>query len=208
MPTSYPNQKWIRVHKPRLSNNFLTIANDDWMTANKQLTPYGLQLYLYFAGNADGYQFALSHQHAHDAVGINRTSFYHYLRLMEIRGYLVWRGGSTYDFYTSPRPKDERTHPDKHVKEMILFEDDSPSGQAQSSESAQQKENPPCEPPQPLSGSVCSQSNKEIDNKYTNNQTDTETNTGVAAADAAPPPSIAERVITISPPKSKPKFVF
>lgn len=208
MPKTVPNQKWIRVHKPRLTNNFLTISNADWMTANKQLTPYGLQLYLYLAGNADGYQFALSHEHAEQSAGIRRTTFYDYLRLMEIKGYLVWRGGNTYDFYTTPRAAEERTHPDKHVKEMILFEEDSPSEQVQSSESAQQKENPPCEPPQPLSGSVCSHSNKEIDNKYTNNQTDMETDTGVAAADAAPPPSIAERVITIPPPKSKPKFVF
>lgn len=208
MATTYPNQKWIRIHKPRLSNNFLTIANDDWMTANKQLTPYGLQLYLYLAANANGYQFGLSQEHAEQSAGIRRTTFYDYLRLMEIKGYLVWRGGNTYDFYTTPRAAEERTHPDKHAKEMILFEDDSPSEQAQSSESAQQKENPPCEPPQPLSGSVCSHSNKEINNKYTNNQTDMETNTGVAAANAAPPPSIAERVITIPPPKSKPKFIF
>ena len=208
MATTYPNQKWIRIHKPRLSNNFLTIANDDWMTANKQLTPYGLQLYLYLAANANGYQFGLSQEHAEQSAGIRRTTFYDYLRLMEIKGYLVWRGGNTYDFYTTPRAAEERTHPDKLAKEMILFEDDSPSEQPQSSESAQQKENPPCEQPQPLSGSVCSHSNKEIDNKYTNNQTDMETDTGVAAADAAPPPSIAERVITIPPPKSKPKFIF
>lgn len=208
MATTYPNQKWIRIHKPRLSNNFLSIANDDWMTANKQLTPYGLQLYLYLAANANGYQFGLSQEHAEQSAGIRRTTFYDYLRLMEIKGYLVWRGGNTYDFYTTPRAAEERTHPDKHAKEMILFEDDSPSEQPQSSESAQQKENPPCEPPQPLSGSVCSHSNKEINNKYTNNQTDIGTDTGVAAADAAPPPSIAERVITIPPPKSKPKFIF
>lgn len=208
MATTYPNQKWIRIHKPRLSNNFLSIANDDWMTANKQLTPYGLQLYLYLAANANGYQFGLSQEHAEQSAGIRRTTFYDYLRLMEIKGYLVWRGGNTYDFYTTPRAAEERTHPDKHAKEMILFEDDSPSEQPQSSESAQQKENPPCEQPQPLSGSVCSHSNKEINNKYTNNQTDIGTDTGVAAADAAPPPSIAERVITIPPPKSKPKFIF
>ena len=113
-----------------------------------------------------------------------------------------------YDFYTAPRPENERTHPDKHAKEMIVFEDDTPSRQEQSSESAEQKESPSCEPPQPLSGLICSQRNIEIDNKYTNNQTDIETDTGVAAANAAPPPSIAERVITIPPPKSKPKFIF
>lgn len=208
MPTSHPNQKWIRVHKPRLSNNFLSIANDDWMTANKQLTPYGLQLYLYLAANADGYQFALSPEHAEQSAGIRRTTFYDYLRMMEIKGYLVWRGGNTYDFYTTPRAAEERTHPDKHVKEMILFEDDSPSEQPQSSESAQQKENPPCEPPQPLSGSVCSHSNIEINNKYTNNQTDVETNSASAAACAATSPARAERVITIPPPQSKPKSIF
>lgn len=208
MPTSHPNQKWIRVHKPRLSNNFLTIANDDWMTANKQLSPYGLQLYLYLAANADGYQFALSPEHAEQSAGIRRTTFYDYLRLMEIKGYLVWRGGNTYDFYTTPRSADERTHPDKHVKEMILFEDDSPSEQEQSNKSAQQKENPPCEQPQPLSGSICSQGNIEINNKYTNTLTEKETDRGVVAADAAPPPSIAEKVITIPSPKSKSKFAF
>lgn len=208
MPTSHPNQKWIRIHKPRLINNFLSIANDDWMTANKTLTPYGLQLYLYLAANADGYQFALSPEYAEQSAGIRRTTFYDYLRLMEIEGYLVWRGGNTYDFYTTPSAAEERTHPDKHVKEMILFEDDSPSEQAQSSESAQQRENSRSEQKQPHTDPICSHGNIEIDNKYTNNQKDIETNRGVVAADAAPPPAIAERVITIPAPKSKPKFNF
>ena len=208
MPKTVANQKWIRVHKPRLTNNFLTVSNADWMTANKTLTPYGLQLYLYLAGNADGYQFALSPEHAEQSAGIRRTTFYDYLRKMEMCGYLVWRGGNMYDFYTAPRPENERTHPDKHVKEMIVFEDDSPSGQPQSSESAQQKENPPCEQPQPPSDSICSQGNIEINNKYINTLTESETNRGVVAADAAPPPSIAEKVITIPQPKSKPKYLF
>lgn len=179
------------------------------MTANKALTPYGLQLYLYFAGNADGYQFALSHQHAHDAVGINRTSFYHYLRLMEIKGYLVWRDGSTYDFYTTPRPESERTHPDKHAKEMILFEEGSSCEQPQCSESAEQKEYPHREQPLPPTDVICSHSNIETDNIYTNIQSESQTDRGVAAADAAPTLSIGERIIKIPPPRSKPqRFVF
>ncbi len=60
MPTTSPNQKWIQIHKNNSTNNFLMIDNNEWMTANKTLTPYGLQLYLFLAANRDGYQFALS----------------------------------------------------------------------------------------------------------------------------------------------------
>lgn len=83
------------------------------MAANKDLTPYGLQLYLYLAANMDGYEFGLSPEHAKEAAGISRTTFYEYLKLLEIKGYLVWRRGNVFDFYTSPRPKNERTHPEQ-----------------------------------------------------------------------------------------------
>ena len=38
------------------------------MAANKDLTPYGLQLYLYLASNMDGYEFGLSPEHAKEAA--------------------------------------------------------------------------------------------------------------------------------------------
>lgn len=42
MPITSPNQKWIQIHKNNSTNNFLMIDNNEWMTANKTLTPYGL----------------------------------------------------------------------------------------------------------------------------------------------------------------------
>ena len=97
------------------------------MAANKDLTPYGLQLYLYLASNMDGYEFGLSPEHAKEVAGIARTTFYDYLKLLEIKGYLVWRRGNVFDFYTSPRPKNERTHPEQR-NAKIEFVDVSSSG--------------------------------------------------------------------------------
>lgn len=114
MPKSYENQKDICIHKPLVTKDFLQIANQEWMQANKTLSPYGLQLYLYLASKTNDYQFALSPAAAEEYVGIKSTTFHKYLRLLEIEGYLVWRKGNLYDFYTTPREPNERTHPDEH----------------------------------------------------------------------------------------------
>ena len=111
---TYANQKTVRVHKPAVYGDFLQIQNEDWMTVNKELGPYGLQLYLYLAANADGYTFDLSPQDAESAAGITRTTFYKYLRQLEIHGYLVWHHANGYDFHTVPQPEHKRTHPDHH----------------------------------------------------------------------------------------------
>ena len=92
------------------------------MHANKVLTPYGLQLYLYLASNLNDYQFALSPAAAEEDAAIKSTSFHKYFRLLEIEGYVVWRHGNVFDFYPAPRPANERTHPDKHC-DFISFED-------------------------------------------------------------------------------------
>lgn len=196
MPTSTPNQKWIQVHKPHSTSNFLMVDNDEWMQANKILTPYGLQLYLFLAANRDGYQFALSPEYAEQSVGIRRTTFYEYLRRLEIKGYLVWRHGNVYDFYTSPCPADKRTHPDRHSA-AIEFD------------SAQETEISACEQSNPCCEQICSRSDIETDTKYINN-TDTQTdNVGkphtpaASAAVAADLPSIEERIINIKPPIRK-----
>jgi len=84
------------------------------MAVNQELSPFGLQLYLYLAANADGFNLELSPQAAENAAGITRTTFYKYLRLLEIHGYLVWHHTNGYDFYTVPQPEHMRTHPDEH----------------------------------------------------------------------------------------------
>lgn len=47
---------------------------------NKDLEPYGLVLYLYLAGNKDGYDLALSQEAAEEA-GIKKTSFHKYVNV-------------------------------------------------------------------------------------------------------------------------------
>lgn len=204
MPT-VANQKWICIHKPRMDRNFLTVSNADWMTANKTLTPYGLQLYLFLAANADGYQFALSPEYAEQSAGIRRTTFYEYLRKLEICGYLVWRVGNVYDFYTSPRPANERTHPDNHASEKIVFDDDTLSERIQSSESARQKENPQGESMNPQAEQFCSHTDIEIYNKYRDRQQEiTEINSASGSAYAEPPAAI----VKVSKPIVYDGFVF
>ena len=74
-----------------------------------------------------------------------------------------------------------------------LFDDDTPSEQAQSNESAQQKENPQSENINPQEERFCSHSDIEINNKYRDKQQEiTETNSGGVSANAEPPASIAK----------------
>ena len=207
MATTYPNQKWIQIHKNNNTNNFLMIDNNEWMTANKTLSPYGLQLYLFLAANRDGYQFALSPEYAHDSVGISRTTFYEYLRRLETSGYLVWRCGNVFDFYTSPRPVNERTHPDRH-KNAIDFESGSPSAESVViNASAQQTENPACEQGGSPCYPICSPSNIETNNKWEDTPTDNRTNNAGKPrtpaspdADASVSPS-KERIVHIKVPQ-------
>lgn len=183
------------------------IDNNEWMTANKTLSPYGLQLYLFLAANRDGYQFALSPEYAHDAVGISRTTFYEYLRRLETSGYLVWRCGNVFDFYTSPRPVNERTHPDHH-KNAIDFETGNPSTESVViNASAQQTENPACEQGGSPCSPICSHSNIEINNKWEDTPTDNRTNNAGKPrtpaspdADASVSPS-KERIVHIKVPQ-------
>ena len=133
------------------------------MAVNKQLGPYGLQLYLYLAANADGFNLELSPQNAENDAGIRRTTFYEYMRKLEINAYLVWKHTNVFDFYTTARPADERTHPDKH-KEGINFELNPPCESVVNNESAAQISRPPEELSNPLTAQVCSHSDIVIDN--------------------------------------------
>lgn len=108
MPTTIPNQKTITIHRQKPEKDFLQIKNSHWMEVNKKYGPYALQLYLYLAKNADNYKFALSAQAAENEAGIRRTSFHKYLDKLIAEGYLVKRGGNTYDFYEVPQGKQEK----------------------------------------------------------------------------------------------------
>lgn len=98
-----PNQKIIHINREKVTDNFLQIKKENWYNANKDLEPYGLQLYLYLAGNKDGFNLALSQKAAEEEAGIKSTTFHKYVNVLIEKGYLVNRQGNIYDFYEVPR---------------------------------------------------------------------------------------------------------
>lgn len=115
MPNTVPNQKVVHVHrdmpdKNKKEGNFLLIKKENWYAANKDLEPYGLQLYLYIAGNRDGFDFALSQEAAEQEAGIKKTSYHKYVKVLIEKGYLVPRkeNSNIYDFYEVPKRKEDK----------------------------------------------------------------------------------------------------
>ena len=110
MPNTVPNQKVVHVNRQKCDKNFLQIKKENWYAANKDLEPYGLQLYLYIAGNRDGFDFALSQEAAEREAGIKKTSYHKYVNLMVEKGYLVPRkeNSNIYDFYEVPKRKEDK----------------------------------------------------------------------------------------------------
>ena len=109
MATS-PNQRKVIVHREKCERDFLQIKKENWFAANKDLEPYGLQVYLYLAGNRDGFILELSQEAAEREAGIKKTSFHKYVNLMINKGYLVQRGDGSnlYDFYERPQEQKKK----------------------------------------------------------------------------------------------------
>ena len=110
MPNTVPNQKVVHVNRQKCDKNFLQISKDNWYAANKDLGPYGLQLYLYIAGNRDGFDFALSQEAAERDAGITKTTFHKYVKVLIEKGYLAPRkeNSNIYDFYEVPKRKEDK----------------------------------------------------------------------------------------------------
>lgn len=113
MPNTVPNQKIIHINREPLEKEkgFLSINKENWYAANKDLEPYGLVLYLYLAGNKDGFDLALSQTDAEQTVGIKKTSFHKYVNILIEKGYLVQKQGNVYDFYERPHIENKTAVP-------------------------------------------------------------------------------------------------
>jgi hypothetical protein len=73
--------------------------------AMKDLTPVEFQVWLYFAKNQQGYEFAVSPAAALKEAGIKRDSFQRAKRVLKEKGYLVQdetKGNNYYIFYEKP----------------------------------------------------------------------------------------------------------
>ena len=105
---SVPNQRIVKIHKPKYRENFLQIGIDEWQTAVKIMTKCEFALFLYLAGNADGFNLELSRQAFENATGYKKTAYSDAVNKLIQLGYIVHKGGNFYHFYTSPLRESER----------------------------------------------------------------------------------------------------
>ena len=102
---TFPNQRFVCVHRERPTANFLGIKNENWMAAARDLTPHALLLYLYFAANANNYVLAVSPAAIRQAVGMPRSTYHDQFHVLEDKGYLIPTKGNTFDFFEVPSPR-------------------------------------------------------------------------------------------------------
>ena len=99
---TYPNQKTVRVHRPKYESNFLLIGHEDWTAACKNLSSSTFKLFLYLADNMDGYKLALSRVAVNDEIGISDSSYKRAVNELTAKGYIVQERGNSYNFYIVP----------------------------------------------------------------------------------------------------------
>lgn len=89
--TSYPNQDIVEVQKEPCDRNniYATVNNRAMCLAMKDLTPAQFEVWLYFAKNQAGYQFAVSPAAALDECGIKKDTFQKAKAVLKDKGYLV-----------------------------------------------------------------------------------------------------------------------
>lgn len=86
---TYPNQRVVTVFKDECEKDFLQIQNDAWQEASMKLKTYSaFKLYLYFAGNRNGYTIALSSVAVQEAIGISENTYRAAFKELVEAGYL------------------------------------------------------------------------------------------------------------------------
>lgn len=97
-----PNQKVVYIHKRKYTANFLQIDIDEMRLAQQQMTYCEFVLYLYLAGNADGFKLELSQQAFENATGYKKTSYHNAVNKLIELGYLTQSYNYHYEFHTTP----------------------------------------------------------------------------------------------------------
>lgn len=85
------NQDVVEIHKEICDKNhiYATINIAAMQLAMKDLTPVQFQVWLYFAKNQAGYQFAVSPAAALNEFGIKKDSFQKAKAVLKEKGYLI-----------------------------------------------------------------------------------------------------------------------
>lgn len=104
---SVPNQKVVYIHKRKYTANFLQIDIDEMRLAQQQMTYCEFVLYLYLAGNADGFKLELSQQAFENATGYKKTAYHNAVNKLIELGYLTQSYNYHYEFHTTPVRRSE-----------------------------------------------------------------------------------------------------
>lgn len=88
---TYANQDIVEVHKEPCDKDhiYMVINQEAVRLAMKDLTPAQFQVWLYFAKNQAGYQFAVSPAAALDEFGIKKDTFQKAKQVLKDKGYLI-----------------------------------------------------------------------------------------------------------------------
>lgn len=100
---SVPNQKTVFIRKPNYvseNESFLMVGKQEWIEAYNRLAPASFALYLYLAGNNDGYKLELSQAAVEKEIRISRASYDRAKKELLDKGYLVQTCGNVYEFHT------------------------------------------------------------------------------------------------------------
>ena len=92
---SYPNQRFVTIHKQPYFQDFMQVAKDEWMPAFADLTRGTFGLYLYLCGNMDNYRFALSSVAVQKALGVSNSTYRCGVEELLEKGHLIMDTAST-----------------------------------------------------------------------------------------------------------------
>ena len=106
---SVPNQRIVKVHRemPGKEGNFLQIKKSNLYEAYRTLNATALCLYLFLAGNKDGYSLEYSPKAIHAEMGMPESTCRDQFNVLVNKGYLVPKHekSNIYDFFEMPKDK-------------------------------------------------------------------------------------------------------
>ena len=110
MPYTVENQRRVLVHRDmpgKDEGNFLLIKKENLYAAYRDLNATALCLYLYLAGNKDGFDLAFSPKAIHSEMGLPESTCRDQYKVLESIWYLVRKNENSniYDFYEIPKGK-------------------------------------------------------------------------------------------------------
>ena len=103
-----PNQRVIKIHRDmpgKMEGNFLLIKKHNLYEAYKKLNATALCLYIYLAGNKEGFNLEFSPRAIHEEMGLPESTCRDQFKVLVQKGYLVSKheGSNIFDFYEIPK---------------------------------------------------------------------------------------------------------